>query len=62
MRRDHSACGPGDHRETGCKGVVPHRLVEACIRVMYISYGVDHCGNATVVAPHKDVGAACGNP
>jgi len=44
------------------KRCFPHRLVEACIRTMYISYGADRRGSAAARTPHKDVGAACGNP
>jgi len=46
----------------GMKRCLPHRLVEVCIRAMYISYGVDRCGTATAGTLHKDIGAACGNP
>jgi hypothetical protein len=46
----------------GMKRCFPHRLVEACIRTMYISYGADRCGSAAARTPHKHVGAACGNP
>ena len=44
------------------KRCFPHRLVEACIGAIYISCRVDRCGSATAGTPHKDVGAACGNP
>ena len=46
----------------GMKRCFPHPLVEARIRAVYISCRVDRRGSATAGTPHKDVGAACGNP
>ncbi len=45
----------------GMETCFQHRLVEACIRAMYIMYGVDRCGSATAGTLHKAVGAARGN-
>jgi hypothetical protein len=39
-----------------------HSLVEAYIRTMYISYEANRRGSAAAGTPHKEVGAACGNP
>jgi hypothetical protein len=61
MRKDHCADAPGDQTEAGKRGR-PHPLVEACVRVEYISYRMNRCGSAIAGAPLKDVGAACGNP
>jgi hypothetical protein len=46
MRKDPSACVPGNHRKLVEK-MFSTPPVEAYIRVMYTSYGMDRRGSAT---------------